>query len=31
MAKGKWYSREDLQELLNQVATEYKEAAAQGR
>ena len=31
MAKGKWYSRADLQELLAQVDKEYKDAAAEGR
>ena len=30
MAKGKWYSQEDLQALLDQVAKEYKDAAAEG-
>ena len=31
MAKGKWYSRGDLQGLLDQVDKEYKDAAAEGR
>ncbi len=29
MSKGKWYSQENLQELLDQVGEEYKDAAAE--
>ena len=31
MANGKWYSQADLQRLLDQVAREYKDTAAEGR
>jgi hypothetical protein len=30
MANGEWYSQSDLQALLDQVATEYREAAKEG-
>jgi hypothetical protein len=30
MANGKWYSQSDLQALLDQVATEYRDAAKEG-
>jgi hypothetical protein len=30
MAGGKWYSQKDLQALVDQVATEYRDAAAEG-
>ena len=31
MAKGTWYSQEDLQALMDQVAKEYTDASAEGR
>jgi imidazolonepropionase-like amidohydrolase len=31
MAKGTWYSQEDLQTLMDQVAKEYTDASAEGR
>jgi len=31
MANGKWYLQADLRRLLDQVASEYKDAAAEGR